>query len=211
MLCLLAVLICSPIPMSISYAILTHQVAPIWLIIFNPLFNFALVIAGLWLVVGAPALFAASWKNPKLRPFRWHALMVWPLSWGLFASFFGANGGWSERRHGLIAASQRTQPLIAAIEKYRADNGQPPDELTDLVPQYIAVIPSTGMTAYPNWRYLGPTNRPRGGDYHSYELGVPTPFGLNFDVFYYWPEENYPASSSNGRIERIGKWAYLHE
>ena len=210
-LCVGLALICSPIPMSISYAILTHDVAPVWLIVFNPLFNFALVIAGLWLAIGAPVLFALSWHKSNLRPFRVYALIIWPMSWGLFASFFGANAGWAERRAGLVRASRRAQPLTAAIEQYRANNGAPPAALDHLVPRYLAAIPPTGMTAYPAWRYLGPADRPEGADFGSYELYVRTNFGLNFDRFYYWPEQDSPEFSSSGRIERIGDWAYLHE
>lgn len=35
--------------------------------------------------------------------------------------------------------------------------------------------------------------------------------GINFDVFVYWPEGNYPDSMYGGWVERIGHWAYMHE
>lgn len=207
-LCVVALLICSSIPNAISYAISTHDVAPIWLMLFHPNFAWILIVPGLWIAVGAPAVFVASGKQPRLRPYRVYMLIVWPLSWGLLASFVGANGGWDERRAGLIAASARAQPLINAIEQYRADKGALPAELGDLVPQYLSAIPNTGMTAYPKFYYRNHEKRIEGALFHSYEFGIHTNYGLSFDRFYYWPENNYPPSSS---IERIGNWAYLHE
>lgn len=210
-LCVVIVLVCSSIPMSVSYAISTHDVAPIWISIFHPYLAWLWTVAQLGIVVAAPIVFLASWKVAQLRPFRFYALLVWPLSWGLLASFIGSNAGWGERRAGLINASVRTIPLIVAIENYRFDNGAPPATLTALVPRYIAAIPPTGMTAYPEFYYYSTAKRPEGATFHSYEVGVQTPFGLSFDRFYYWPEADYPKLSRSGRIERVGNWAYLHE
>ena len=210
-LCILLALICSPIPMSISYAISTRDVAPFWIGIFHPSTAWLWTVAQLGLVVGAPIVFLASWKIATLRPLRIYALLVWPLSWGLFASFVGSNAGWLQRRVGLMDASVRAIPLIVAIENYRFDNGKPPAKLSDLMPQYLRAIPATGMAAHPNFYYYSDTKRPEGATFHSYEVGVQTPFGLSFDRFYYWPENNYPKTSRSGRVERIGDWAYLHE
>lgn len=35
--------------------------------------------------------------------------------------------------------------------------------------------------------------------------------GLNWDVFFYWPTEDYPENIYGGYVERIGKWAYVYE
>jgi hypothetical protein len=46
----------------------------------------------------------------------------------------------------------------------------------------------------------------------KWELRVPCSNGmLNWDVFFYWPSEDYPDHAYGGSIERIGKWAYVHE
>lgn len=34
---------------------------------------------------------------------------------------------------------------------------------------------------------------------------------LNWDVFMYWPTQDYPEQGFGGTIERIGEWAYVHE
>jgi hypothetical protein len=34
---------------------------------------------------------------------------------------------------------------------------------------------------------------------------------INWDVFFYWPTQDYPTTLYGGGIERIGNWAYVHE
>jgi hypothetical protein len=34
---------------------------------------------------------------------------------------------------------------------------------------------------------------------------------LNWDVFFYWPTQDYPKTIYGGSTERIGQWAYVHE
>jgi len=34
---------------------------------------------------------------------------------------------------------------------------------------------------------------------------------VNWDVFFYWPTEEYPKQIYGGRTELIGRWAYVHE
>ena len=34
---------------------------------------------------------------------------------------------------------------------------------------------------------------------------------FNWDVFFYWPTENYPQYIYGGNVEKIGTWAYVHE
>ena len=51
------------------------------------------------------------------------------------------------------AFAQRSQPLITAIYQYERDRCAPPKSLGDLVPDYLPGVPSTGMMAYPEYRY----------------------------------------------------------
>jgi len=45
-----------------------------------------------------------------------------------------------------------------------------------------------------------------------WELSIPCGLGvLNWDVFFYWPTEDYPKRTHGGSVERIGRWAYVHE
>ena len=46
----------------------------------------------------------------------------------------------------------------------------------------------------------------------DWELQIPCSNGfLNWDVFFYWPSEEYPDHVYGGWVERIKNWAYVHE
>ncbi len=47
----------------------------------------------------------------------------------------------------------RAAPLVAAIEKFAKDTGKPPNNLSELVPKYIASIPETGVGQFPSYSY----------------------------------------------------------
>ncbi|MBD3245596.1 MAG: hypothetical protein GF333_01115 [Candidatus Omnitrophica bacterium] len=109
------------------------------------------------------------------------------------------------------ALAERSEPLVEAIRQYTADKGEPPDNLEALVPQYIEKIPGTDMGAYPEYRYeRADSSRQWHGN--PWVLYVETPLGiLNWDIFLYYPEQNYPEYAFGGSIERMRKWAYIHE
>lgn len=59
---------------------------------------------------------------------------------------------------------------------------------------------------------LGPPDGERELLNSNWELRVPCSLGLlNWDVFFYWPSEKYPDYVYGGGVERIGRWAYVHE
>lgn len=97
------------------------------------------------------------------------------------------------------AAAERSKPLIAAIKKYSADHGSPPDKLKDLIPKYLNEIPTPGCPAYPKYIYKKP-----GSITNPWELQLPhASTGSMFERVYYLPKKNY------GRWDRrIGEWAY---
>jgi len=104
----------------------------------------------------------------------------------------------------------RSQPLIDAIHKFAEERGRPPKDLRELVPSYLPGIPRTGMAAYPEYEYVSG----EGGswDENPWVLFVNTPSGgLNWDMFIYFPLQNYPRQGHGGSLERVGKWAYVHE
>lgn len=103
----------------------------------------------------------------------------------------------------------RSQPLVDAIESYHSDTGHYPPSLTNLVPEFLPSIPSTGMGAYPDYEYRTGTNSWYG---NPYVLSIDTPAGgINWDMFVYFPGQNYPERDFGGMLERIGSWAYVHE
>lgn len=108
-------------------------------------------------------------------------------------------------------AAQRGQVLIDAIEKYKADKGLYPNTLPELAPTYISQIPETGMCGYRSFEYQR-IEQVFGDATGGYELKIDTSLGpLNWDVFIYWPNQQYPERTYGGHIEQIGSWAYVHE
>src|SRR5690606_12665090 len=58
------------------------------------------------------------------------------------------------RMAGMAAAAAQAGPLVAAIEEYERDHGEPPPSLEALVPGSLPAIPSTGLGAYPKFDYF---------------------------------------------------------
>jgi hypothetical protein len=113
---------------------------------------------------------------------------------------------------GMRAFAQRSRPLIAAISQYDRDHSAPPQSLDDLVPDYLPRIPSTGMMAYPEYRYHAGDKAKREYAGNPWALSVDTPSGgLNWDQILYFPNQNYPARGYGGSLEPIDDWAYVHE
>tara|TARA_R110002072_G_scaffold228234_9_gene385277 strand:+ start:52949 stop:53503 length:555 start_codon:yes stop_codon:yes gene_type:complete len=141
-----------------------------------------------------------------VAPFRRHRggdllLMGLSVMVGCFAGVHLQNAG---RMAAFGRCAENAKPLIAAIDKYLADNQKPPADLWDLVPVYLDTIPATGMPRYPKWDYGMAKGEP-------YELVVHCGSLLGFDSFVYWPSGQYPASLYGGSTERIGAWVYVHE
>lgn len=110
------------------------------------------------------------------------------------------------RKYGFEQMAERTKPLIAAIKEFEQQEGRAPNELEELVPRYIAVVPSTGVGAYPDYRYEKLEK-----DSDPWELRVDCGQGLfNWDEFYYRPSEKY-GKRYGGWVEPMGTWAYFHE
>jgi len=67
------------------------------------------------------------------------------------------------------------------------------------------------MAAYPNYEYMCGEEAER-FDGNPWVLLVRTPSGpINWDMFMYFPLQNYPEAGYGGRIEDVGDWAYVHE
>jgi hypothetical protein len=124
----------------------------------------------------------------------------------------GVRLGQRTRRAGMRSFTDRSQELISAIDAFEREHSAPPKSLDQLVPDYLPIVPSTGMMAYPEYTYR------TGDDAAEYYLGNPwaltvsTPSGgINFDMLLYLPNGNYPKHGFGGWLEPIGDWAYVHE
>ena len=213
-LCILLALYLSPLNVIVGYAISTHDIAPVWAVLFDPHASVMQFLLGILLTFSACCVIlvgAATAMQNRQRP-TYHLycaalfciIIVSPLFY--MRSYLPSH--WPARRAGLEAAVARAKPLIAAIERYKADKGQAPENLQALVPKYIARVPQTGMVSYPEFRY----SRADWGDgaLQFYTLRVRTGFALNYESLDYFSDRKYLARLPGERIERIGDWAYRH-
>ncbi len=109
----------------------------------------------------------------------------------------------------IAAVGDRGRPLVEAIRAYEQKNGQPPRSLHELVPDHLGAIPTTGIGARPDFQYI--VGQPDSYDDNPWVLSVTPPCVAGFDVFLYFPRQNYPDRGYGGALERIGDWAYVHE
>ncbi|MBI5779206.1 MAG: hypothetical protein HZA49_07095 [Planctomycetes bacterium] len=118
-------------------------------------------------------------------------------------------GTYKIRTWAMHKAAGRSEPIINALKQFKEKNGSYPVGLEELIPYHLSNIPDTGMSHYRKYEYT------KKSEYHEaggYELWIKTPIGgINWDVFVYWPSENYPSRMKGGSVERISKWAYVHE
>jgi hypothetical protein len=109
----------------------------------------------------------------------------------------------------LSRAAQRGEPLVQALEQYRASHGAYPEELAELVPREVPSIPGTDMLAYPQFEYQ---RDPKPGDASvPYELRVSMPFGRDNDVLVRRPSASYPRHLYGGTTTPLDGWAHVRE
>jgi len=119
----------------------------------------------------------------------------------------------SYRRQVFQNLAEQSQTLVNAIHEFERTNNVPPDNLQQLVPEYISEIPQTGIGAYPNYCYRTLlTEEVFKANGNQWILYVDTPRGgSNNDLFIYLPLQNYPEKGFGGDLEKIDNWAYVHE
>ena len=146
-------------------------------------------------------------------------------------SFFGAVGTFAmvafaslllsevARMAAFARVARSAEPLVAALREFTRDEGRAPESLDELVPAYIERVPRT-LGSAGRFKYrrhasgLTPsdvtTKEPL--DTGPWSLILPCGRGvLNWDVFVYWPTEQYPHHMYGGFVERVRSWAYVHE
>lgn len=157
---------------------------------------------GVAFVGGVVALFFR-----KTRPLATSTLVACTFSVPavFIASYLSGNARWIAFRRLAV----RSEPLVAAIRAYEQRHGEPPPSLHALVPEFLQVLPKTGMPSFPAYSYevLSWTgDAPR-----AWRLKVECSSGLLcFDEFLYWPESEGSGYDA-GQLTRHGEWVYAHE
>ncbi len=160
-------------------------------------------------VLSSPVLLIAMLFESSRR--RACVLVVFALA-GLVGAFGGARLGKLARMSGMRSFATRSEAVVAAIHRYERDHGESPSHLDSLVPTYLNTVPTTGMAAYPEYRYHSGVDAMERFYGNPWALSVFTPRGfINFDMMVYLPKQNYPERGYSGVLEHVGSWAYVHE
>lgn len=115
--------------------------------------------------------------------------------------------GWLRMR-GFDWAGERAMSVVAAMERCVAETGAVPESVEALVPRWLDQVPSR----IPSLRVVTPVTADEDLGANRWALVADVPSGLiNWDVFVYLPDRQYPARGWGGRLERLGNWAYVHE
>lgn len=164
-----------------------------------------LVVASLVIAVGA--FICLPFAGVRRRAF---LILIASLIW-YGSAVISVKGGEAMRIHAFRELAQRSSPIVEAIKNNELTNGVPPNILEELVPGYLPVLPSTGIKAYPYYKLYSPKSK-TDIDGNPWMLYVDTPSGgINFDMLIYLPKENYPDTGYGGWLERVDRWAYVHE
>jgi hypothetical protein len=152
------------------------------------------------------SLFALPFK--RLRRPALTLLLCCPIY--LLTGFGGIRLAGAIRMEAFHKLATRSQPLVDAVHRFAEERNGPPKNLQELVPSYLPDVPRTGMPAYPEYEYV--SGDAGNWDGNPWVLLVRTPSeGINWDMFVYFPLQNYPRQGYGGSLERVGKWAYVHE
>ncbi|MCK6448289.1 MAG: hypothetical protein L6Q99_18025 [Planctomycetes bacterium] len=149
-------------------------------------------------VLGVARVLRRSWSCTRLEV----SIYVAAVAFGVGAWLVAPHG----RRAWLAELAWRAEPLIAALRAYEARHGEPPPTLDALVPDELERLPGTGFAERPDFWYRV---EPRGADGapSTWTIGVDCSQGfMDWDEYVYASDERYEVD-----LERIGRWAYVHE
>ncbi len=112
------------------------------------------------------------------------------------------------RRDAFESFSERSRPLIEAIRAYEQREGQPPPELSALVPSYLPELPSTGMRVCPAYGYeVGERVAERqGSDWILVVECYSLPVG--WDTLVYYPDAPPEWSNFGDLVHTYGNWVF---
>lgn len=101
----------------------------------------------------------------------------------------------------------RADTLVQAIHQFEHIRGNPPDKLSQLVPQYIREIPATGLGAYPAFKYQRLTD-PNPMPDSNWMLVLPISTSPQSRLVYL-PERDYETLS--GTKEPLANWVHVYQ
>lgn len=107
---------------------------------------------------------------------------------------------------GLHRVAATSQPLIAAIEQYQSEHGEPPAKLEELVPAYLSDIPTTGILISPTFHY---STHHAQDNTKVWEMSVGCPRGvIDFSRYRYQNPQSLELQQHPAVVARDGNWTY---
>jgi hypothetical protein len=127
---------------------------------------------------------------------------------GLLLLASAVRGGMRLRLAGYAKLGANMAPVIGAIPRFEAVHGRLPDSLGELSPIFVAELPR-GAERVQYVREGVPAKRELYGN--RWMLWSNAAWGMGFDSFVYFPNQQYPVYMFGGGPERVGEWVYVHE
>jgi len=130
---------------------------------------------------------------------------------GYFSFLFsGYIAGYYHGESGLIKVPENSQLLIKAIKNFENENGRPPEELRELIPNFIDSIPSSGMIYNSKFKLILDKNlnvRPIGRE--GWSLSTDVMINLqNYYYLSYYSNSEYPDYSFKPKNPLNYNWSY---
>lgn len=161
------------------------------------------VLLVLLFVLSAPAMLLGLIGLGFPRARRMCLTLLSAVAMLFLCGFFWGWVGSRIRNRALHAFTERSKPLVSAIEAYQKDQGHSPAKLQELVPAYLSAIPGTGLGICPEYRYIV-RDADHGLQKWQLSIIVHEPFGYS-ELIYDPLNEVQPYSDG---ILRIRDWTY---
>jgi hypothetical protein len=118
----------------------------------------------------------------------------------------GAAWSYGIQENAMYLVTEHAKPVVAAINAFNARYGHPPNSLKDMVPEFFAAVPGTGIAVWPCYEYA----QLHGKAIDPWEITVPC-FAHAFGGgnLQYRASAIYPADKRGVKVQRINGWIFV--
>jgi hypothetical protein len=127
-------------------------------------------------------------------------ILTLPVTLFLTAIYFSGNARGLSRNF----AINRTNGLIKSIDRFKDKNGEYPESLTELTPEFISKIPSPFIMGINDYSYR------KQGNTYTISFYQNVTFNFNYEVVTFDPTDNHTADGESTTIYETGQshWKY---
>ena len=136
-------------------------------------------------------------QNKKVIP-----ILLWTVP--ILTFIFSMWGSGFVREMSRTIAIKNAHNLIAAIEDFKKNNNQYPDDIAMLKPEYLKSIPHPWIMGIPGYNYE------KKGDNFNIKFSQNVVIGFNYEVVVYDPTEKHKAEGESTTLYETSndKWKY---